>query len=188
MALLDRVRERTGSDLSDTELTAMIAGITAELDARFGPAGAAVQTFGDLENPEDPALTTLRLTRPLDAGQAVTIREERPGNAGTAALVTTLQAGDYRVLHGGRTLQRLTGGPNGQRYWAPFVSVTYTPIGEAAARDEAVIKLAQLDLTWRGGLKMERAGDYHFTLADNFADEREAIMNQLAQRRGLVMA
>jgi hypothetical protein len=52
MALLDRVRERTGSDLSDAELTAMIAGITAELDARFGPAGAAVQTFGDLENPE----------------------------------------------------------------------------------------------------------------------------------------
>lgn len=188
MALLDRVRERTGSDLSDTELTAMITGINAELDARLGPAGAVTQTFGDLESPEDDALTTLRLNRPLDVAQPVTVTEERPGNAGTGALVTTLQAGDYRVLHGGRTLQRLTGGPNGRRYWAPFVSVAYTPIGMTAARDEAVIKLIHLDLTWRGGLKSERAGDYQFTLADNPAAEREAIINQLAQPRGMLMA
>jgi hypothetical protein len=39
MPLLDRVKERTGSDLSDAELQAMIDGIAAELDARLGPAG-----------------------------------------------------------------------------------------------------------------------------------------------------
>ena len=34
MPLLDRVKERTGSDLSDAELTSMITAITEELDAQ----------------------------------------------------------------------------------------------------------------------------------------------------------
>lgn len=37
--LLDRLRERAGTDLPDAELEAMIAAIGEELDARFGPAG-----------------------------------------------------------------------------------------------------------------------------------------------------
>lgn len=41
MSLLDRVKERTGSDLSDSELQAMIDGITAELNARLGQIGRA---------------------------------------------------------------------------------------------------------------------------------------------------
>lgn len=35
MALIDRVKERTGSDLSDAELQAMIDGIAGEMDVRF---------------------------------------------------------------------------------------------------------------------------------------------------------
>ena len=62
------------------------------------------------------------------------------------------------------------------------------PIGEQAARDEATIKLIALDLSYRGGLKSERAGDYQFTLADNQAEERERIFASLEARRGMVMA
>ncbi|WP_225205380.1 hypothetical protein [Novosphingobium huizhouense] len=188
MALLDRVRTRTGSDLPDSELLAMIEGITAELDARFGTAGPIVQEFGDLDDTASRYRRSLRLQRPMDVGQAVTVVEMDPGNTGAASAARTLDPADYRVVHGGRTLQRLQGGPNGSLYWAPFVTVTYTPIGEGAAREEATIKLVQLDLSYRGGLKSERAGDYQFQLSDSFTKEREAIFEGLANRRGLVMA
>ncbi|RKR03582.1 hypothetical protein [Maricaulis maris] len=184
MALLDRVKERTGSDLSDTELQAMIDGVTAEIVARFGPAGPIALEMADPTDPEARTLKTLRLARPIDDGEAITVTESDPADTGLAATDIELDATDYRILHGGRTLQRLTGGPNGRSHWAPLVTITYTPIGEAAARDEAVIKLVQLDLSYRGGLKSERAGDHSFTLSGNIATEREQILESLAQRRG----
>ena len=66
--------------------------------------------------------------------------------------------------------------------------MTYTPQANAAAREEATIKLIQLDLSYRGGLKSEKAGDYSFTLSGDIAADREAIMQTLADRRGMVMA
>ncbi|WP_346915050.1 hypothetical protein [uncultured Roseibium sp.] len=191
MALIDRVKERTGSDLSDSELQAMIDGITADLDARLGPAGEITVDLGDLGDPDARWLKTLRLSRPLDTGESVTIVETDPADSGAAGDDVTLAADDYRVLHGGRTLQRLNGGTNPRDYWAPLVSVTYTPAGNAgavAAREEATIKLVHLDLTYRGGLKSERAGDYQFTLGTDPASEREAILKGLASRDGMVMA
>lgn len=188
MALVDLVRARAGSDLSDIELQAMIDGIVADMEARFGPAGAHSVELGDLTDPASRTLRTLRLARPLDVNQPVTIVEVDPGNSGLSGNEITLATGDYAIQHGGRTLQRLTGGPNGRAWWAPLVRVTYTPIGEQAARDEAVIKLIQLDLSYRGGLKSERAGDYQFTLSGDPVADREAIFTALASRRGMVMA
>ncbi|GAM04813.1 hypothetical protein [Novosphingobium sp. MBES04] len=188
MALIDRIKERTGSDLSDTELQDMIDAITADMDARFGPVGEFTVELGDPTDPSSRYLRTLKLPRPVDPAEPLTVTEIEPGNSGDASAAITLEAADYRLLHGGRTLQRLVTGPNGRNYWAPMVSVTFTPLGEQAARDEATIKLMQLDLSYRGGLKSEEAGDYKYTLATNMADEREAIFAGLAQRRGLVMA
>ncbi len=187
MALLDRVKTRTGSDLPDDELEAMITAIAAELDARLGPVGPLTADIGDPGDPNSRALSTIRLNRPLDPAQPVTIVEIDPGNSGAPTSETILADDDYRVLFGGRTLQRLMGGPNGRGHWAPLVSVTYTPLGAAgdqAARDEATIKLIHLDLSYRGGLKSERAGDYQFTLADNPAGEREAILKSLTAASG----
>lgn len=188
MALIDRVKERTGSDLSDAELQAMIDGIAAEMDVRFGPAGQIVVTLG---NPTDPATThlrTLRLVRPIDTNETVEVVEIDPGDSGDATALRTLAADDYRVLHGGRTLQRLPTGTNGRTFWAPLVELTYTPLGEEAARAEATIQLIQLQLSYRGGLRSERAGDYSFTLSGDIAADREKIFEGLAQRRGMVMA
>lgn len=188
MALLDRVKVRTGSDLPDAELQAMIDGIMAELAARFGPAGQEAVLIGDLTDPNSRHRRTLRLPRPADLAQAISVAEIDPGNTGSAADRTVLTANDFAVMHGGRTLQRLTGGDNGRDFWAPLVEVTFTPLGEAAARDEATIKLMLIDLSYRGLLKSERAGDYQFTLSGDAQADREQIFEGLATRRGMVMA
>lgn len=187
MALLDRIKERTGTDVSDAELNAMIAGIVGDLAARFGPVGPVVVHLGDPTDPNSRALMTHRVHRPIDAAQPVTITEIWPANQ-RGSNETVLTADDYRLLAGGRTIQRLTSGPNGSPFWAPLVQVEYTPVGEEAARDEAIIKLVQLDLSYRGGLKSERAGDYQITLSGDITADREAIMASLGQRRGMVMA
>lgn len=188
MSLLDRARTRSGSDLPDSELQAMIDAITAEIAARFGPAGAATVELGDPGDPASSAVRTLRLAKPIDQARTIEVTEISPGNGAAEVLLT---AADYRVLHGGRTLQRLTSGPNGASFWAPLVRVGYTPIGAEGAADEAVIKLIQLDLSYRGLIKSERAGDYQWqgsVSSDSYAAEREAILAGLEGPGGLVLA
>lgn len=188
MALLDRVKTRSGSDLPDEELQAMLDGILDDMDVRFGPAGPITVSLGDITDPSSRNLISLRLARPLDEAQPVTMIEVDPGNSGDASAQQELVASDYRVLHGGRTLLWLSSGPNARLFWAPLVIVTYTPKGEQGARDEAAIKLMMLDLSYRGGLKSERAGDYQFTLSGDPVADREAIFASLDQRRGMLMA
>ncbi len=193
MALIDRVKERTGSDLSDSELQAMIDSIVAEIDARFGPAGAVTLEIGDVTDPCSRELRTLRLTKPLDQAQPVTVVEIDPGWSGNAANTVTLAANDYRIMHGGRTLARLWDGDNGRQHWAPLVRITYTPKEPQGARDEAVIRLMQVDLSDKGGLKSERAGDYSYTLAtgQERTDAREGVfswLNGLLGAGGMTMA
>lgn len=189
MSLLDRVKERASPDMSDDELDAMITAIVAEIDARLGPAGPVSVELGDPVDPDTRYRRTLRLQPPADTAQAITVTERDPANSGAASSATILQAADYRVLHDGRTLQRLNSGPNGRDYWAPLVTVAYTPKGiPQASRDEAVIKLMMLDLSYRGALKSERAGDYQFTLGDDVSAQREAILASLNAPTGMVLA
>ena len=47
MPLIDRVKARTGSDLPEEELHAMIDAITTEIEARHGPAGPITEILGD---------------------------------------------------------------------------------------------------------------------------------------------
>lgn len=189
MSLIDRIKERASPDLSDDELEAMATAIVQEIDARLGPVGPITVELGDPTDPATAYLRTLRLARPAIAGQPMTVSERDPANSGAAGDATILQAADYRILHEGRTLQRLNNGPNPREYWAPLVSVTYTPAGTPqAARDEAAIRLMILDLGYRGLIKSERAGDYQWTAGDSHAAEREAIFAGLQQRSGMVMA
>lgn len=188
MSLLARVKLRVPTDLPDGELTAMIDAITAELDARFGAAGAVTVELGDPLDPASRPAMTLRLVRAADTTQPITITEIDPGNTGNPAHETALDPADFAWLHAGRTLLRLTGGPNPRQHWAPRVRVTYTPVGLAAARAEVTIKLIALDLSYRGALRSERAGDYQFTLSGDMAADREAILQTLEDRRGMVMA
>src|SRR3546814_6618954 len=62
--------------------------------------------------------------------------------------------------------------------------LTYTAQGASQAqRDEAVIKLMMVDLSYRGGLKSERAGDYSITLSGDPAADRESIIAGLIPAR-----
>ncbi|MEP3258751.1 MAG: hypothetical protein ABJO06_14560, partial [Roseibium sp.] len=110
MALIDRVKERTGTDLGDAELQAMIDAIEADLTARLGATGEITVDLGDPTDPASAFRQTLHLARALDADETITVVELHPGNTGSDDDELTLAADDFRVLHGGRTLQRLTGG------------------------------------------------------------------------------
>jgi hypothetical protein len=170
----------------------MIAGVTAEIDARFGAAGPVTVELGDLSDPDTRGLATLRLDRPIDTAEAVTIVETDPGWSGGGSNAITLSANDYRIVHGGRTLQRLLDGDNGRTHWAPLVHITYTPLDAQALRDEAVIRIMALDTAGQAaaGLKSERAGDYSWTAATGTerAEAREAVFTWLGMAlRGSAM-
>lgn len=190
MALIDRVKARIETDLGDGELQSMIDAAAADIVARYGPLAEITVYLGD-----DRDLAARRRfvhpLRPVDADEEIVVVEIEPANAGAAANETTLQPDDYRLLHGGRVIERLVDGTNGRLFWAPMVRLTYTPVSDQAQRDEVTIKLVQLDLSYRGLDKSERAGDWArggATDPDAVTRERDALLASLAPRRNLTMA
>jgi len=177
MPLLDRLKERFETDLSDTELQAILDEVAAEIAARFGPLGAIVVE-------RDGGARVLGVWRPIDTGQALAVTEVTgPAESGGE---TVLAADDYRVRDGGRTLERLATGTNAASHWAPLVRLAYTPVDDAAQRDEVALQVAILEAQYRG-LSGERAGDWQAGYPDAAA-ERERRLNTLAPRRGLGLA
>jgi hypothetical protein len=192
VSLLDRLKERAAPDLSDAELNALIGALRAELDACLGSVGPVTVELGDVAEPDATFFRTLRLPQPILGGAALTVTERSPGNSGAEAAETVLTGADFRILHGGRTLQRLITGPNPAEFWAPLVTVSFTPeTTPQAVRDEAVIKLVTLDLSYRGMIKSESAGDYQWAgsvTSDSYTAERAAIIAGLRNQQGMVLA
>lgn len=180
MALLDRVKERIETDLSDSELQAMLDGIVAEIAERHGASSGAISID------KAGGIGLLLMARPIDTGQAITITEYEPRISGDAAAETVLSSSDYRVLNAGKTLERLNGGTNSREVWAPLVRIAYTPIDASANREAVTIKLMQLDIQYRG-LTAEKAGDWSANYPDAAA-EREKLLASLGPRPGLLMA
>lgn len=179
MALLERLKERIESDLSDTELQAILDAAAAEIDRRFGP-------NGEITVYRDGGGKHLGLLRPLDGGESATVVEIEPAGSADPSARTTLANDDYRILHRGRTLERLCGGSNSRSRWADQVEVTYTPVSDQAQRDEVVVKVAAIDVQYQG-IKSERAGDWQVNYPDAAA-ERESHIMTLQPRPGLTMA
>lgn len=177
MAILDRVKERIETDLTDAELTAMIDEIVAEIEGRLGVVGS-ITVFLDGDRELDGDRRFISLVRPATGTIVVTEID------GTDE--TVLAADDFRTLHGGRTLERLDDGTNGREFWERLVKAVYTPVSDQKERDEVVIQLVQLGIEHRG-LKAEKAGDYSATFAD-YAMERNKLIDRLAPRRGMLMA
>ena len=179
MVDLARVKQRIETDLSDAELQAMIDEVTAEIEARFG-LNAQITVHLDGDRDLDGDRRFLSLTRPADTALAITVVEID----GTTE--ATLAADDFRILHGGRTLERLADGTNGRLRWQRLAKVTYTPVSDALERDEVVIQVVQIEVQARG-LTGERAGDWQASYPD-LAAEREKLLARLEPRRGLQMA
>ena len=179
MALIDRVKERIETDLSDAELQLMIDEVTAEIERRYG---AIAQMTVSREG--GGGFIVLRL--PIDEALAIAVVEFDPRNEAGADAQLTLAADDYRIRNGGLTLERLIDGTNGRERWAPLVEVTYTPQSDQAQRDEVTIQVVQLEIADMG-LAAEKAGDWSATHR-NTAAERERLIAGLDKRGGLVMA
>ena len=179
MALLDRLKTRVETDLSDAELQAMIDETVAEIEARFGVNASIIETL-------EGNRIFLSLHRLIDEGESLVVVEINPANTGAAANETTMNADDYRIRHGGRIIERLIDGTNGRDGWAPLVRVTYTPISDQIQRDEAVIRVVQVDLVERG-LSAEKAGDWNATYRDA-TKERERLIQRLAPKGRMLMA
>ena len=179
MALLDRVKERVETDLTDIELQAMIDEVVAEIDDRFGPNVEITVHVGE-HRELDGDRVYLTVDRRIDQAQPLTIVEiDRSAE-------TTLAADDYRVRDRGLTLERLTDGTNSRSFWQRLVRITYTPVSDAKQREEVAIGIVQLEVQYRG-LASERAGDWQASYPDAAADREKALMS-LAPRRGLAMA
>ncbi len=179
MVDLSRVKERIETDLSDTELQAMIDEVQSEINVKFGVIGS-ITIFLDGDRDLDGDRRFLNLARPRDTGQTITVVEID----GTDE--TTMAADDFRILHGGRTLERLIDGTNGRNFWERLVKVMYTPVSDVKERDEVIIQLVQLGITFRG-LSSEKAGDYSASFPDYLA-ERDKLLDRLSPNRGVSMA
>jgi hypothetical protein len=156
------------------------------------PGRALTVQLGDLSDPDSRFRRTLKLARPIDTGRGVTIVEVEPGNSGDASGQVELAGDDYAVA-----ARRPHAAAADRRPERPRVLGAAGPRHlhadrRQAARDEATIKLIALDLSYRGGLKSERAGDYQFTLSGDPVADREAIIAGLAKSPaiggGMVMA
>lgn len=178
MTTLSRVKERIETDLSDTELQAMIDEVVAEVELRYG-VNAEITVFLDGDRDLAGDRKFLSLVRP-DGGGTITVTEI----AGTTE--TLMSANDFRILNGGRTLERLADGDNGASVWERLVRVKYTPVDDGKQRVETIILLVQLGIEYRG-LKSEKAGDWNAGFID-YIVEREALISRLTPRRGVLMA
>lgn len=201
------IRGRVETDLADPAIQAIIDEAVQEIEDRYGP----------YRDPDAPISLTvegrrrkLSLPRPVDASETVVVVEWIVADArdvefadelddafidvGQTSL--TLNANDYRVWYGGRTLERLYTGTHPRVYWGSRVDLTYVPVDDTARRNEVATKLTILSLRYQGVIE-ERVGDVNVTYglrsssgggsALVFADERERLLVSLQPRRGLML-
>lgn len=177
MAILDRVKERTECDLTDTELNALIADVQGEIEERWGAVGAITVT-------RDGGVRSLDFARPIDTGETVTIVEHTDYPTGTTT--RTLVSGDYSIRNGGRTVDRLASGTSRDHFWAPKTVITYTPVSDQEQRDEVTVKLCVLSIEYdaTGGTRVGDASQQNL----DYRKERENLIASLAPRGGALIA
>lgn len=164
-----QAREHIETDLLDPGLQRLIDDADALIVERFGAHSPAVTAtiFRDVQTDD-----LVFLPRPMSA--APTSVTEWVNDISSTVLDPT----DYRVLYGGRAIQRLASGVNGRSTWAARVIVVYNPIDEVARRTRVEIDLVRA-ATQYVSLDREVVGDY-LAIHPNYLDEREQILSGLA--------
>lgn len=183
MALLDRVKTRVETDLSDTELELLIAEAQAEIVRRWGPDR---DTEAPITVTVDGGGAIVDLKRPLDADEDVVVVEHQGYGFVSASEDLTLATDDYEIRNGGRTLARLSTGTNSSHRWGYRASITYVPADDQPQRDEVVIKLVKLAIQHEE-VSSERVGDTQTSHLD-YTEEREKLIGSLNPRPGLLLA
>lgn len=174
MALLDRVKERVDSDLSNDELTAMIAEATDEIERRHG------QAAEELVLTVDGDVGVLQLPRPL--GTELTVREDATGYDE----FVELDPDDYVSLNGGRLLRRSKRGPSPRSKWGARVEISYTAYDDTKQREEVVIKLIELAVSHQAGVTRESIDSYSTSFSADYVEAREKLLNSLSGSKVLL--
>jgi hypothetical protein len=191
VAIIDRVLERIETDVAPEELQNLIDEALTAIEDRWGPPA-------DDTNPivvtKPGGSRVLSLARPIDAAKAVTIVETMnwygPGY-GASTQAQTLAAGDYRIWHNGRTLERLGSGTHAAWRWGHPTTISYVPVNDGDQRQEVAIKLVQLSLQYKGLISYS-SGDvnvsYNGSTGTLYTQERENLLRSLAPRSGFYVA
>lgn len=159
------LREHIETDAVDDVLTRLLNQAVTDVESRFGDDSARTDIL-------DGGVSSVRLSRPASSVSSVTVQTD------FTATATALTASDYVLLHGGRTLRRITL-PN----WENIVNVTFTPKTEENVRNMVIVELVRCGLTYQGLITREGVGDYSADL-QGYTAERERIMQQLSNHRG----
>lgn len=175
MALLDRLKLRYETDLTDAELQLVIDEANAEVIRRYGPHSDAANPITETIVVEEPAQHVYP-SRPVSTVSSVT---EYTGSSVGTETTTILAADDYRLLYGGRALRRLSSGANARAHWGHRVDLKYVPENDGNQRQEVILKLSMLSLQYRG-VQQEKAGDYSASYTD-YRRECESILGGLHQ-------
>ncbi len=91
-------------------------------------------------------------------------------------VTTVLASNDYRVLGGGRYLERLTSGDHPRVFWGDFVTVTFEPWDDRAQRRRVIIDLVRLALEYNA-LESVDVGDYSSRSLDYQRERRRLLMD-----------
>jgi len=165
-----QAREHIESDLIDSAMQRLIDDADALIVERFGPhTGQTTDTiFRDMQTDD-----LLFLKRPL-TGSPVSVTEWINDFSSIV-----LDPTDYRILYGGRALQRLINGVTGRSTWGARVVVVFNPLDELAKRTRVEIDLVRLAAQYNG-LSREQVGDYMSISKDEYQGERDKILDGLA--------
>lgn len=157
------LKEHVETDLPTAALQRLIDDADQDVVSRYG--ADATQT-DDLDGGSEFLFPTRRIS-------SITSITESSGNTDTVIAVS-----DYRLMNGGRMLQRRTGGVNSASRWYPRVTLVYVPVDDAYRRKRVVIDLVHLAIKYNA-LSSEHAGD-HIAQSVKYQEERESVLRALA--------
>lgn len=195
VTLFERCQLRIETDIDEAELERIIDEANLEVIQRYGP-------HADTGNPITVKLAggaqTLDLARPLDEAEDFTITEFWRTSWGGSPQSRVLEASDFQVWFGGRTIERLYTGDSPAFRWsgiapqemgfggsAGWVTVEYVPVNDGNQREEVVIKLVLLNIEYNGKIRTDIAGLREFEVV--FQEERERLLRSLAPRKGMLI-
>jgi hypothetical protein len=184
MAIIDRVKERIESDLSDTEIQLIIDEANQDIINQFGPHWdpanpITVRVDGDRRN--------IILMRAIDIAQPLVVTEFIT-SWGWGETQVVLGDDDYRIWDPGFRVERLTTGSQPPYFhkWAEQVTFEYVPLSDNNKREEVMIKLSVLAIEY-DGLARKDVGDVKL-FSNEYQGERDKLMNSLAPRGGFYIA
>lgn len=172
-----QLREHIETTLTDDALQTIIDAEESALNDAVGSLGTQIEEFDDA-TPGDlifPARTISTIT---------SIVEKWPDNFLGGYQPVTLDANDYEIVPGNKSIRRLGSGTHSATLWGRRVVVTYTPNAETAKRVLALINLCKLNIAYTG-LKSESigGGEYSMTQGEYDTQRAQIIAGLTSSRR-----